>query len=345
MTSPPAPAGAPSGSPAHHAKLPKPVAATLQVVVMLVAILGPMVVVNLLVGMGPALGTLMGTIGGMAGSSRSGWARALMVVPFMAVMGFAATLTGFGWGWAIIIGFAGLVASVGFPYGYMPAVMYATFVPTIIAEKPSDIRTSLVTAAFVLLGGLIGVLVGKRMMRAPRTTAAPAKWVGHEGLLGLTGAVVMGGAAAIAVASDLPHSYWLVLTIIVLVPPMAQGDSRRGAERLVGSVAALVIVLPLSLLALPIWAWMAIGAVLMVVGVQVMQKSYTLFAFFLTAGVVLMVTAGHDVAKVADIRAFATVLGVIVVLAVIWVFQAVLPRIPGVSLPIGDEGQAAPASQ
>jgi hypothetical protein len=244
----------------------------------------------------------MGTIGGMAGSSRSGWARALVVVPFMAIMGFAATLTGFGWGWAIVIGFAGFVAAVGFPYGFMPAVMYATFVPTIIAEKPSDIRTSLVTAAFVLLGGLIGVLVGKRMMRAPRTTPAPDKWVGYEGLLGLTGAIVMGGAAAIAVAADLPHAYWLVLTIIVLVPPIAQGDNRRGAERLVGTVAALVIVLPLSLLALPVWAWLAIGAVLMVAGVQVMQKSYTLFAFFLTAGVVLMVTAGHDVVKVQIIN-------------------------------------------
>jgi len=332
---------APAGTAAHHTTLPKPVATALRVLVMLLAILGPMIVVDLLVGMGPALGTLMGTIGGMAGSSRSGWARALVVVPFMAVMGFAATLTGFGWGWAIVIGFAGFVAALGFPYGFMPAVMYATFVPTIIAEKPSDIRTSLVTAAFVLLGGLVGVLVGKRMMRAPRTTPAPDKWVGYEGLLGFTGAVVMGGAAAIAVASDLAHAYWLVLTIIVLVPPMAQGDNRRGAERLVGTVAALVIVLPLSLLALPMWAWLAIGAVLMVVGVQVMQKSYTLFAFFLTAGVVLMVTAGHDVVKAADTRAFATVLGVILVLGVIWIFQAVLPRIPGISLPIGGDAPGA----
>ncbi len=291
------------------------------VLAIVLVLMAPTVIAFVVVGPGAAAATLMSIVAAVSGSMRSGWRRAAWVVPLLGVYAFATSVVGYGWGWVVVMGLVGLTAGIGLAYGFLPALLYAGMVPTLVTTVVST-REALFTALFAVLGGILGVITGQRMGMKPEV---PGKqnWTGHEALSGALCAGLFVAGTSIAVATGLPHGYWVALTLIVVIPPIVQGDdTRRGRERLIGTVAGLAIVLPISLIPLPQWAVYLIGFALLVPAFAVMKKNYTWYAFFESAAIVMLVSAGSDMVNLDAARIEASVIGValvaVAVIAVAW---------------------------
>ena len=280
--------------------------------VIILVLIAPMVIAYVVAGPGAAAATLMSIVATVSASVRSGWHRAAWVVPLVGAYAFATSTIGYGWGWVIVMGFVGLTAGLGFASGFMSALLYAGMVPTMVTQVVGT-RDALLTAAFAILGGALGVLVGKRLGTKP-TVPGNAKWAGHEAIAGAVVAGLFVAGTSIAVAMGMPHGYWVALTLIVVIPPIAQGDdTKRGKERLIGTVGGLLIVIPLSLVPLPQWAFYLIGFALLIPAFAIMRKNYTYYAFFESAAVVMLVSAGSDLVGLDAARIEASVIGVALV--------------------------------
>ncbi len=131
----------------------------------------------------------------------------------------------------------------------------------------------------------------------------------------------------------LPHGYWVPLTLIVVVAALSQGDTKKGRQRLVGSVGAMIITIPLSFLPLPAWAFYVVALLLLVPAFVMYKKSYGIYTFLESAAVVLLVSSGQDISRNADARAIAAVIGVAIVSALALVARAVFARLPDVTDP------------
>lgn len=282
------------------------------VVAIVLVLIAPMLIALLVAGPGAAAATLMSIVATVSGAVRSGWQRAAWMPPLIGAYAVVACTVGYGWGWVILLGFAGLIAGIGFPSGVMSALLYAGLVPTMVTQVVG-LRDALLTGAFAILGGVLGVLVGKRIGTKP-TVPGNEKWRGHEALSGALVAGLFVAGTAIAVSTGLPHGYWIALTLIVVIPPIAQGDdTKRGRERLVGTIGGLLIVIPVSLIPLPQWAFYLIGFALLVPAFVVMRKNYTYYAFFESAAVVMLVSAGNDLVGMDAARIEASAIGVALV--------------------------------
>lgn len=282
------------------------------VVGILLLLVAPMVIAFVIAGPAAAGATLMSVVAGLSGAIRSGWRRTARVVPLLGVFAIATSLVGYGWGWVVVMGFVGLIAGIGLPYGYLPALLYVGMVPTMVTQVVST-RDAILTGVLAVLGGVLGVVAGKRLGAKPELPGS-VKWTGYEAVSGGLLAALFVIGTSIAVATGLPHGYWVALTLIVVIPPIVQGDdTKRGRERLVGTVAGLLIVIPISLIPLPRWGFYLIGFALLVPAFAVMKRNYTYYAFFESAAVVMLVSAGSDMIGLDAARVEASVIGVALV--------------------------------
>jgi len=296
-----------------------------------VAFVVPMVVATTISGPNAAIATLMGVIAGFAGSMRSGWSRTIRVIPLMGVLGTSAAFAGYGWGWVVVMGAVGLIAGCGFPYGYLPALVYAGFVPTMVHSATSA-RNAILIGCFAIAGGVIGVTFAHRL-GATRTTPAPRRRPGGPVLPAIVGVCLLGGGAAIAIATSLPHGYWIPLTLIAVIPPLAMGDTGRGRQRLTGTVGALLIVIPVSLIPLPTWTFYVLGFLLFIPALAVYRRSYAYYAFFESAAVVMLVSAGHNVLETGEARAAAAAIAIAMLVVTVAVVTWILRHLPETSAP------------
>lgn len=276
-----------------------------------------------------AVGT--GVIAGLSGAVRSGWHRAAWVVPLVGLLGLASALVGYGWGWVVVIGFVGLCAGAGLPAGFAPALLYAGFVPVML-HVSAGVREAVLAAVFAMLGAVIGVVTGRRMGATPETPA-PTKWHGHEVPAAIVGMILFAGGAAIAVGTGLPHGYWIPLTLVVVIPPMLQDDTHRGRKRLLGTVLGVALVIPLSLIPLPSWAFYVVGFALLVPALAIMKRSYTFYAFLESAAVVMLVSAGNNVLGTEEARLEGTAIAIALVAATAVIVTLLARRLPPEDVP------------
>jgi uncharacterized membrane protein YccC len=111
-------------------------------------------------------------------------------------------------------------------------------------------------------------------------------------------AVVAGVGEIIAQASGLPHSYWIVLTILIVLRPDYASTIYRGVQRAGGTVlgAGLGLATALLLHAGPAVLVAATG-VTMTVAYAVFAVNYLLYAVFLTDFVVILLALLGDTAE------------------------------------------------
>jgi hypothetical protein len=142
---------------------------------------------------------------------------------------------------------------------------------------------------------------------------------------GLRHALRFGTALAVAVAvyhvADLgDHGYWVPLTVLFVLKPDPEETHRRLAMRAVGTVAGLVVATALAELlggqpevtALVLTAAAACAFALLAI-------EYALFTTAITLYVVLLTDSlGHSAWAVADERAVATALGILIAAAAFW---------------------------
>jgi len=301
------------------------------VTVLLLGVVIPTATASIAVGPLAATATILGIAGGLAGSIGGGWRRALACAPLAAILGTAVAIVGYGWGWVVVMGLVGVLAGFGVPSGALPAILFAGFVPMAMTQA-SGVLAAVFVGCFALLGCVLGVVMARRM-GARAKVPGPDFWRGHEGLAALLAGAAMAGGSAVAVAMGLPHGYWVPLTLIIVVAALSQGDKKKGPQRLVGSVGAMIITIPLSFLPLPGWAFYVVALLLLVPALVMYKKNYGIYAFLESAAVVLLVSSRQDIGSNADARAIAAVIAVAIISALALVARAVFAWLPDVTDP------------
>jgi uncharacterized membrane protein YccC len=130
-------------------------------------------------------------------------------------------------------------------------------------------------------------------------------------------AVVAAIGEIVAQASGLPHGYWIVLTILIVLRPDYASTIYRGVQRAAGTVlgAGLGLATALLLHAGPAVLVAAVG-VTMTVSYAVFAVNYLLFAVFLTDFVVsLLALLGQTAEQTAVARIVGTGIGAALALA------------------------------
>ncbi len=180
------------------------------------------------------------------------------------------------------------------------AAVYAT-----LPERQDPVQVG----AWMLVGG--ATVVGVAALTGLRRPAAPAgvePWTAWAHAVAM--ALVVGVIVLVLGIVDIPHGYWIAMTMTVVLRPYGAETQSVARQRVVGTTLGAVLALGLSLV-LPAWAAIAAGAALLVLVVaNALLGRYAQQVTFLTPLIVLLGSAGTtDALGVALERVGATVLG------------------------------------
>lgn len=183
-------------------------------------------------------------------------------------------------------------------------------VAAVYATLPTQASPGTV-AVGMLVGGGIAVGVGTRV---PRT----GELVGVDRRTSWRHAIAMAASVGVVVfavtALDLPHGYWIPMTMTLVLRPYGAETLAVARDRIAGTLAGAVLAL-IMVLFLPSWT-----AIMVIVGLLVLILAYAILGryaqevLFLTPFIVLLGTGGVAAATVglAVQRILATLLGAVV---------------------------------
>lgn len=168
------------------------------------------------------------------------------------------------------------------------------------------------TAVAILVGCGTLVLVATRAPRTRPPSGIPQlrAWR-HATVM----ALAAGGVVYAVAALQVPHGYWIALTLTIVLRPFDDQTWSRSWQRIVGTLAGVVLALLLAAL-LPLWAMaIALGVCLVLTLAYTVQDDYVRQVMFLTPTVVLL-AAPSGVGVIASERAVATIVGALLATAV-----------------------------
>lgn len=233
---------------------------------------------------------------------------------------------------ALVCGFAGAFGRRAAVGGLLSLVIFAIYagVPVPMDDAPT-------TAALIGLGGLAQTAVTVTMgilrsqhRRATQESSAPKPWREHLNNPTFLGhairlSVVMTLATAISESVDIPHPYWLPMSVAWMSKPDHDGTVDRVVHRLVGTalglgIAALgVLVFDLSVDSLLVLS--ILGAA---ITIAFIWANYAVAVTGVTIWVVsLFAMVGDPILPTIDVRMAATVGAALLVLAAAWLSRPI----------------------
>lgn len=238
--------------------------------------------------------------------------------------------------WAIVItapmafacGLAGAIGKRAAVGGLLVLVIFSIY-----AGVPVPMADAAPTAALLGLGGLIqtivtvamGVIRGQHRIPAPEDTSTPTPlltklnnpvfWT-HATRL----AIVMTIATAISENFNIPHPYWLPMSVAWMSKPDHGGTVDRVTHRLVGTVLGLLITAGIVLASQPgDYGFFALSLVGAAIAIAFIWANYAVAVAGVTIWVVsLFGMVGDPVVTTVDIRLLATVAAAVLVIAAMW---------------------------
>lgn len=249
----------------------------------------------------------------------AGWRTGIVIAaPFACFAGLAVWAAPHPWPSAIVLATAaflrGYAAKVGLHDALAMTVISLGFLvaspPGSDTAVPEPMSVALVVLASALWGTFVMFLLRGRLR--PRNVAPldPIRVVAYS----LALAALVGVATWFVVDLGLGHTGgWVILTVVVVFQPSLGAGFTKAAQRAAGTVLGFV-------LAIAVGALVPAGPVLYLVGsafsmvafvVMLQGRPYWLFATFLTPAIVLLESAGSTVARVAEERLGATLVGVV----------------------------------
>lgn len=187
-------------------------------------------------------------------------------------------------------------------------------VPTIAAvlvAVPGNFEPA-ATAGWMLFGGLIMVVLGTRLGTPSLPAGLPQQRAWRHAIVM---AVSVGVVVYLVALWDLPHGYWIALTLTVVLRAFDDETKRRSWERVLGTIGGVVLAYVLAS-SLPVEAVAVVLALTLVLALAYATTGdYMRQIAFLTPSVVLLGSAGST-GLVAVERAVATVLGALLAAAV-----------------------------
>lgn len=188
-------------------------------------------------------------------------------------------------------------------------------VPTVVAVLvlvPGEFQPGR-TAIWLLFGGALVVGISTRLPRVtpPAGIEPPRAWR-HAAVL----AVAVGAVVYLLGLWDLPHGYWVALTLTAVVWPFDDQTMRRSSERVLGTIAGAALALVAATL-LPVGGLLILLVATIVLGTAyALSRDYTRQVMFMTPAVVLIGSAGANAAPFASERALAVLAGAVVAAAI-----------------------------
>lgn len=140
---------------------------------------------------------------------------------------------------------------------------------------------------------------------------------------GLRLAVAVGIAEAVALGFDISRGYWIALTVALVIKPDFASTITRGILRIIGTIAAVLLV-GLALLATgsPQWLMVAMVAVFAPMMMRWFSANYGLFAFAVTASVLILMEGGSPSLEVVILRFENTLIGAAIAVAAYFIRPA-----------------------
>jgi hypothetical protein len=265
-----------------------------------------------------AVATLSGLAAFMACSTGRGWRTGLQIVaPFAVVAGLAVWAAPNPWLAACVMALAaflrGYAAKVGLHNALMMTVIALGFLvaspPHSNTVVPTPVLVGLVTVGTTLWVTLVFYVLRNRLAAQTLTPIEPVRVIAFSVAL----AVMVAVATWCVVQFDLGHSGgWIILTILVVFQPSLGAGFTKAFGRASGTVLGFVV-------AIAVGAVLPTGSVLYFAGAvflilssiaMLQARPYWVFATFITAGIVLLESAGKTVDLVAEERLGATLIGV-----------------------------------
>lgn len=166
--------------------------------------------------------------------------------------------------------------------------------------------------AWMLVGGAIVVGVASRTgLRRNSGLSRVEPWTAWAHAVAMAG--VVGVIVLVLGVVDVPHGYWIAMTMTIVLRPFGDETMAVARQRVVGTMLGALLALALVLF-LPTWASVLAGVALMVLMVaHAMLGHYAQQITFLTPLIVLLGSAGaQDAVGVALERVGATVLAAVV---------------------------------
>ena len=201
-------------------------------------------------------------------------------------------------------------------------------VPTVVAVLvlvPGEFQPGR-TAIWMLLGGALVVGIASRL---PRTTPAvgiepPRAWR-HAVVM----AIAVGAVVYLVGLWDLPHGYWVALTVTAVLRPFNDQTMKRSSQRVLGTIGGALLALVATTL-LPLWALLVLLVVSTVLSTAyALSRDYTRQVLFMTPAVVLLGSAGNSAGLIASERALATLAGALLAAAIALALAKFETRDPG----------------
>jgi uncharacterized membrane protein YgaE (UPF0421/DUF939 family) len=163
--------------------------------------------------------------------------------------------------------------------------------------------------AYVLAGGIVGTLVIRlfKFEAEPQPVPSGVAWR-HAIVLGVLSAAAMFWA----LANEIPHGYWVAITLVVALRPLPEQRAHILRDRLLGTLAGAVLAF-VVILVLPLWAAALVAAVcLVLLATYSLGGSYFMQTLFLTPMLLIFATLGDEDKGITytSERVFYTIVGV-----------------------------------
>ena len=222
---------------------------------LLVAIMIPSVIVSVLGGVSASMGFGLAMGLGMAVTPVSKPRQAAVLVVVGAALGGLASLAG-STPWAIAV--LMFVSAILFAATNQRSAGLLSLTPVmVILFGPGPINLTWWSAVlWILAGGLAGALIIRLLKFQAPTLPVEKRTAWEHGIaVGLLCAAIMYWA----LANNIPHGYWVAVTILMALRPLANQRRETLKGRLIGTFLGAIIAL-LAVLFLPVW-----GAVMVAV--------------------------------------------------------------------------------
>lgn len=293
-----------------------------------------------------SVATLAGLAAFIACNGGRGWRTGLQIaVPFAVLAALTVWAAPNPWPAALVLAVAAFLRGYAAKVGLHNALMMTVISLGFLVASPPHSNIALPTplfVGFIALGTTLWVTLVVYVLRN-LLNSQELKGMDQVRVLAFSVvlAVMVGVATWCVVHFNLGHTGgWIILTIVVVFQPSFGAGFSKAANRIAGTVIGFVIAIVVGAILPNGPALYIAGAIFLVLSSLAMLQArpYWIFATFITAGIVLLESAGKTVDSVAEERLIATLIGVAGTMVVMLALSPLAKR-----LNVGTEAESAPA--
>ena len=203
-----------------------------------------------------------------------GWRMGLACIPTFAITALVAMIAGSNaLTGAIWVGLMAAILGATAVRGYHHALIGLPIISSVIITQPAYLSEATEVTIAVAVGAALGLLV---RVIPPRISLPPSPRLTTEGaaLYGVILFAFVFATVYLTVAFNLPHGYWLTVTVLAVIQPDIAKTRNRVAGRIIGTVlGAIAAVIVADFVTDPV-ALIALTLLIMIVLVSTLGGPY-----------------------------------------------------------------------